>query len=186
MSVAKAYARALYESASEARVSSEEIRSYESQLKTFSDLINNSRELQIALLSGTTSPKEKEEVVAALSKKASFAPLLSNFLILLARKRRVDAVPAVLDAFIEVRLAAEGAVMGQLEAAEALAKADLDALTGAFERKLGKKVAFKTAIDENLLAGVKVTVSGVTYDGTLRSQLQRLRDRLVYGTEATH
>ena len=32
-----------------------------------------------------------------------------------------------------------------------------------------------------ILAGMKVTVNGVTYDGTLRSQLQKLRDQVAMG-----
>jgi F0F1-type ATP synthase delta subunit len=67
-----------------------------------------------------------------------------------------------------------------------LAEADIDTLTKAFSQKLGKKVAFRVAIDPSLLAGMKVTVNGVTYDGTLRSQIHKLRDHLAAGLPRAH
>ena len=55
---------------------------------------------------------------------------------------------------------------------------DVEALAKAFGKKLNKRVAFHVSTDPSLLAGMKVTVNGVTYDGTLRSQLQKLRDQI--------
>jgi hypothetical protein len=52
------------------------------------------------------------------------------------------------------------------------------ALSVAFGARIGRKVSFETHEDPSLLAGVKVTVGGVTYDGTMRSQLSRLRETL--------
>jgi F0F1-type ATP synthase delta subunit len=43
---------------------------------------------------------------------------------------------------------------------------------------LGRKVAFRVSTDPSLLAGVRVTVSGVTYDGTLKAQLEQLKDKI--------
>jgi F-type H+-transporting ATPase subunit delta len=90
-------------------------------------------------------------------------------------------LPAILESYNSVRLLAEGGVPGRLVAAEPVSDQDVQGLAQAFSKKLGKKVAFQVSTDPSLLAGMKVTVNGVTYDGTLRSQLQRLRDRLVAG-----
>ncbi len=85
------------------------------------------------------------------------------------------------EAFHVIRLAAEGGVAGRLEVAEVISEADVSQLAKAFSEKFGKKVAFRVSQDPSLLAGIKVTVNGVTYDGTLRAQIQKLRDRVADG-----
>lgn len=87
----------------------------------------------------------------------------------------------VRDELATTRLAAQGGIRGSLVAAEAMNPEDIQSLAKAFGKKLGKAVAFQVSTDPALLAGVKVTVNGVTYDGTLRVQLQRLRDGMVLG-----
>ena len=59
-----------------------------------------------------------------------------------------------------------------------LKDSDVQGLAQAYEKKLGKRVEFQVSVDPGLLAGLKVTVNGVTYDGTLRSQLDRLKENL--------
>jgi F0F1-type ATP synthase delta subunit len=65
-------------------------------------------------------------------------------------------------------------------------EADVKNLAKAFSEKLGKRVAFQSSTEPALLAGLKVTVNGVTYDGTLRSQIQKLRDYFVAGLPGAH
>jgi F-type H+-transporting ATPase subunit delta len=93
-------------------------------------------------------------------------------------------IEEITHAFNEVRLEAEGGILGRVVSADPMAANDLEDLSKAYSQKLGKRVAFSASVDPNLLAGIKVTVNGVTYDGTLRSQLQRLRDQLVLGAGA--
>jgi F-type H+-transporting ATPase subunit delta len=80
-----------------------------------------------------------------------------------------------------VRLASEGGILGQVISAEPMDQKDVESLAQSFSKKLGKRVTFKVSVDAALLAGMKVIVSGVTYDGTLQSQLQKLRDQVAAG-----
>ena len=120
-------------------------------------------------------------VVEKLAQAMSLSGALPSFLQLLARKNRLVILGQVRDALHRVRLDAEGGVAGQVVSAEPMDQKDIDSLAQAFSKKLGKRVAFKVSTDPSLLAGMKVTVNGVTYDGTLRSQLQKLRDQVAMG-----
>jgi F-type H+-transporting ATPase subunit delta len=184
MSVANTYAKALFQTARDRGPA--DLASVEPQLDQLIAVIESSREMQVALHSPVTSAKEKEGVVKALADKAQASPLVSQFVVLLARKGRVSALREVREAFAEVRLQAEGGVSGRLDVAEPVGDADVAGLAQAFSRKLGKKVAFRVNVDPSLLAGMKVTVNGVTYDGTLRAQLQRMRDQLTRGLAEGH
>jgi F0F1-type ATP synthase delta subunit len=54
-------------------------------------------------------------------------------------------------------------------------------ITQAFTQKLKRKVDFKVTTQPSLLAGLKVTVNGVTYDGSLLAQLERLKEEFTHG-----
>jgi len=186
MSAAKSYARALYEVAKDSGTSSEVMDQMETQMDLLQAFIAGSKDAKIALLGPITTVKEKTALIEDISQKLGFSSQLKEFLVLLARKGRLSLLSGIRDAFNSVRLTLEGGVAGRLVAAEAMGDADIGTLAKAFSHKLGKKVAFRVSTDPSLLAGMKVTVNGVTYDGTLRSQLQKLRDSFVTGLPGAH
>lgn len=182
MSVAKAYAKALFEKATETKKAAEAAQAcdeIEKQLDEFLAVLSGSKEAAVALVSPVTTSKDKAVVVQAIAAKMKLNPSVSQFLTLLAGKGRMGFLQDVRDVFSELRLTAEGGVSAHLTSAEPMSTADVESLAKAFSKKLGKKVSFRIATDPTLLAGVKVTVGGVTYDGTLRSQLVQLRDQFV-------
>lgn len=186
MSVARSYAKALFEAVLESKMPAADLNKIEIQLGSLIELLGSSKDLRTALFSPATSAREKMALMHELQKKLEFLKPLENFILLLARKKRLPLLSDIRDAFGAVRLEAAGGVRGTLISADLLSDQDGQNLAKAFSQKLGKKVVFKTFLDPSLLAGVKVTVNGVTYDGSLRAQLQRLRDRLVFGSSQVH
>ncbi len=186
MSLSKSYAKALFEAALEGKATSEALDLMGTHLDELSRMLQGSPDLRTVLTGPAASNQEKISIMQELARRMGVQPLLANFLTLMARKERLDIVAAVSEAYAQVRLEASGGVSGRVVSADPVEAADLAALSEAFASKLGKKVAFQTSTDPELLAGMKVTVNGVTYDGTLRSQLQRLRDRLVLNIGTAH
>jgi len=182
MSVSKSYAKAILESAKEMGLKSSDLDQIQSDLESFRKALNESAELNEALTSPVVSSQNKVDISEAVAAKMGFSQLTNHFVALVSRKGRIDMFDDIADSFMEVRLEAEGATMGAVVSAEVLQQSDLEELATAFSKKTGKKTVFKAEVDPNLLAGLKVTVSGVTYDGSLRAQLQQLRDQMVYGT----
>ncbi len=181
MSLAKSYAQALYQSASEAGSKSDALDQLAREFDSFLAAANSSSEAKIAIFSPVVTAKEKTAIIEEISKKFSYSRTMTNFLSLLARKGRLSELKDIREAYLAVRTEAEGGLTGRLESAEPLSPEDVQELSRSFSKKLGKPVAFQTSTDPDLLAGIKVSVNGVTYDGTLRAQLQQLRDRLVTG-----
>ena len=186
MSVTRSYAKALYETTKAlsngdgvsalSKTLSEQIF----QMDEFLKLLKGSKSLRIALMSPATSSKEKTGIICEISARARFPKLLQEFLCLLARKGRLSILSEILSALEEVRLEAVGGILGKLVSADSIAQPDIEALVWAFSKKLGKRVEFQVATDPSLLAGLKVMIQGVTYDGTLRCQLQKLRERMIF------
>lgn len=182
MSLSRSYAKALLEGAKEMGLKASDMDTIQSELDSFQKTMKESPELKEAMTSPVVSAQNKVDLSFAITQKMGLSKLAGQFIALVARKGRAEFFSDIVDAFMEVRLEDEGATMGLVVSADALQKADLEELASAFSKKTGKKTVFKTEVDANLLAGLKVTVGGVTYDGSLRAQLQQLRDQLVYGT----
>jgi F-type H+-transporting ATPase subunit delta len=185
MSVGRSYAKALLETATDYGMKAADLDKIETELETFASAMGGSSELTMALTSPVISSEDKVAVAEAIAAKMGLSRLTSQFLAMLSRKGRGAAIEEIADTFVSVRLESEGATLGMVVSADPLKKEDLEGLATAFTRKLGKKVVFKSSVEPSLLAGLKVTVNGITYDGSLRSQLQQLRDRLVYGKSGT-
>lgn len=181
MSVASSYSKALYQSAKEKNLSSGDLDRIENDLASFAATVAGSKSLEEALISPVVSAIDKVGITQKITEKLGLSKLAADFVALMAKKNRISSAGDILDGFRSFRLQAEGGIFGSVVSAEKLTTADIEDLSNAFSKKLGKKIVFKTATDPNLLAGLRVTVNGITYDGSLRSQLQQLRDRLVYG-----
>ncbi len=181
MSVASSYAKALLEVAVETSLSVEDVDTIEEEMSSFASTLSQSKEARVALLGAVTSQKEKIFLIDQICQQFKLTPLLAQFLGLLAKKGRLALLREIGGAFHTLRLASEGQIAGELVSAERMNETDVAILGKAFSEKLGKKVVFRLSTDPWLLAGLKVTVNGVTYDGTLRSQLQKLREQLTTG-----
>lgn len=179
MSVATSYAQALYEAAQEGN-QKEDLTSLVQDLSSLCTIIDQNKEVRVALVSPATSSKEKLQLIEALESKLKFSPLLGRFLQLLAKKGRLSFLSQIVSALEKVRMKASGGTLGELCSADPIDPSDIKEVADAFQKKLGKSVEFRVSTDPRLLAGIKVTVDGVTYDGTLRSQLDRLQNELIH------
>lgn len=150
------------------------------ELESVNALIEGSKELSVALVGPTVSGKEKAKIIDAISSKMKISSMAIKILTLLAKKRRLAKLPEILARMDEVRLASQGGIMGTVESADAMTEADLKDLAAIFTKKLKKPVEFRASVDPELLAGLRVTVNGMTYDGTLRAQLGQLKEKLTY------
>lgn len=176
MSVARTYAMALH-SVLGGDVAGQERAQQE--LAAVAEVLTARADLRAALGGPITTPAEKKALIAALCSKMGCHPALQKFLDLMVKKGRIGEVGAVALAFRAVRVESEGGVMGTLESADPVSDADLADLSAALAKRLNRKVSLVARVNSELLAGLRVNVLGTTYDGSLRSQLQRLKQKFL-------
>lgn len=183
MSVSSTYANALFEAATEMGLKSNELESIENELVSLEALLKGSKPLRAALESPIVSAQERIGVIDGLTKnwgKDRGLELLKRFLVSAVERGRFGKLPEIRKAYRKARLQLEGAVEGTIWSADPMKTSDVEGLAQAFGKKLSKKVVFQMETDSSLLAGMKILINGVTYDGTLRSQLERLRQELAH------
>jgi F-type H+-transporting ATPase subunit delta len=175
LSVARRYARALLEIALEKGSASE----VANRLREAADLLAGNAELRSILVHPAIGADKKKKIAAAVWGKSD--PLFLRLSQLLAERGRIEILPAIAAAYLDLWNDHRGIVAAEAVSAVPLAAAQHQALTAAAKKLSGREVDLSTTVDPQLLGGVVLKMDGRTYDSSVRAQLQRLRTVLASG-----
>jgi F-type H+-transporting ATPase subunit delta len=104
---------------------------------------------------------------------------LVKLLAMLADRSRLDLLHDLLDVYRERQLAHENIVKGTVTSAAPLAPEHIAALQRSLSGATGKQVQLDVAIDPALIGGVVARIGSTVYDGSIRTQLARMKQQLV-------
>ena len=146
------------------------------QLRSVAQMLANSAELRVALLTPAIQSSRKRAVMARLLSQS--APMIRNFAFVLIDHRRVGAVEEIREAFeqhLDERLGFVRAEVTSAAPLDARRSAEMEA---ALSRLTGKRMRLRFAVNPELLGGATARIGSTVYDGSLRGQLRELRRRL--------
>lgn len=143
--------------------------------------IRQSRDLLLFFQSPVISQKRKLEAIDALFAERVGSYVL-NVLRFLVEREREEFVLEIIDAVFELRREREGILVTSVHSAVDLSDGQRAALQSALERASGKRVETQYGVDAELMGGLTVRLGDTVYDGSVRRQLRRLRDRFVTGS----
>jgi F-type H+-transporting ATPase subunit delta len=169
--LAERYAAALFELADERH----DLDAVAGDLRELRAMLAASPELGRLVRSPVLSRGEQGKAMAALADSAKLSKLTTDFIAIVARNRRLFAVPAMIEAFLAKLAARRGEVTAEITAAQALSDAQQNALTDQLRRVVGSRVAIELRVDPSLLGGMIVKIGSRMVDGSLKGQLQRLQ-----------
>jgi F-type H+-transporting ATPase subunit delta len=169
--LAERYATALFELAEERRGLDE----VAGDLRQLRDMLEGSADFRRLVRSPVLSRDEQGRAVRTLAERAGLSELTRNFLGLVARNRRLFAVPAMIEAYLARLAARRGEITAQVTAAQPLSEIQLAAVNEQLKKAMGSKVAVEVKVDPALLGGLVVKVGSRMVDASLRSKLQRLQ-----------
>jgi F-type H+-transporting ATPase subunit delta len=104
--------------------------------------------------------------------------LTLNFLLLLARRRRVNLLSGILDACVELFDERAGVFIVEVRSAAELSKEQEGHLRARLAAYTGKEIRLRTRIDRKVRGGLIAQVGDTVFDGSLTTHLQRLHRRL--------
>jgi F-type H+-transporting ATPase subunit delta len=175
-SVARRYARALFSLASEDPAKG--VEAAFDQLSAVAHAFADNVALRALLQPGTPVSQQKA-LIDTLAPRLS--PLVGNFLRLLAERQRLDGLQQIALAFGGMVDQHLGRVRAIVTAPQPLSQHDLAQVEKALAAATHKKILLETLVDDSLIGGLTADVGGVLYDGSIRTQLARLRDELKAG-----
>jgi F-type H+-transporting ATPase subunit delta len=175
--VAKRYTRALFELAEEAG----QIPEVGADLQGLSDIIQAEETLRTALLSPLLSRSARAQVMSAVLEAAQPQAIVTNFLQVLLDARKLPCLPDIVAEYNRLADEGSGKVHGEAITALPLPPDAVAALAKALSAALKKEVILEARQDADILGGVVARVGNLVFDGSLRTQLQRMKDNLIKG-----
>ena len=173
--VAARYARALLEALS----NPQEAEKTDEFLSALGNAMDESDDFKALMLDPAVPSGVRLEVLVALADQHGGSEYLKNFLQTLVKHKRTGSLASIATVFHEEREAAAGIVPAEITTAVALSEDMTTRVKAALERATGKKVRLTSTIDPALLGGAVTRLGSTVLDGSLRSQLQQLRDKMM-------
>jgi F-type H+-transporting ATPase subunit delta len=169
------YAKALLDVA----VTESDPAQIERDLASIVRAITEHPELQRVITSPGTPPAARVNIVDALSERAQVQRPVARLLTLLADRGRLELLPDVLSVYRERLLAHSNVVQGSVTSATPLAADTLRALEASLSGATGKRVQLDATVDPAIIGGVITRIGSTVYDGSIRTQLAKMRQQLV-------
>jgi F-type H+-transporting ATPase subunit delta len=174
--VSSRYARALADTIADAKLDA--AKAVE-QLGSLVAAFQESRELREVWESPAIPVEQKRNLLDALTVRLGVTDRpIRNFIAVLFDQDRVSLLPEIARQLQTELNSRSGRIDAEIVSARELAPEQRSALLAEISRLTGKDVIPHYATDEKLLGGVKVRVGSAIYDGSVRGQLQRIRQQL--------
>jgi F-type H+-transporting ATPase subunit delta len=143
-------------------------------LQRLREMLVESADLERLIRSPVLSREEQARALTALGERAGFAPLTRQFLGLLAHKRRLFALPEVIEAYDAMLAEHRGEVGAEVVSAVPLSQEQLESVQRQLATAVGQSVKLSIAVDPSLLGGLLVRVGSRMIDASIRTKLHQL------------
>ncbi|MBX5105305.1 F0F1 ATP synthase subunit delta [Rhizobium lentis] len=169
--VAERYASSLFELALEEGA----VATVTADLDRFQAMLDESDDLKRFILSPVFSAEDQLKAIVAISEKAGISGFFANFLKVVARNRRLFALPGMIKAFRIIAASHRGEISAEVTSAHALSAEQENELKAALKGVTGKDVAIAVTVDPSILGGLIVKVGSRQIDTSLRTKLSTLK-----------
>jgi len=123
----------------------------------------------------------KRAVLDAVTERLGSTRQVRNFIAVLIDHRRLPLFSEILKHLEQELDYRQGFAEAQVSSARPLSDPEKQMLEAEITRMTGKKVRAKYEQDASLLGGALVQVGSTIYDGSVKGQLERIREQLVEG-----
>ncbi len=175
--VANRYSRALFETAKEY----ENIEKIMQDLEIMGELFEKSKDFKIIMETSAVSKDEKKKIIEELAKKFSFNIVSVNFFKLLIDKNKFKFIPTITEVFRKIYRDYKGLAEYEVISAIELDTSILDEIKNKLEEKTGKKIEISQKVEPDILGGLIVKTEGLIYDGSLKSHLLKIKEKILKG-----
>lgn len=165
------YATALYDLAHDAGA----LDAVGADLDRLKAMIADSADLRRLITSPLIARAAQARAMAALVERAGLGDLVRRFVGVIARNRRLAALPEMIATFFRLLALRRGETVAEIVSARPLTPAQEDAIGAAIRGAAGRKVSLELRVDPRLLGGLRVKVGSRLVDASLAAKLTRLQ-----------
>lgn len=169
--LAQRYAKALFDVALERKL----LEKARGELHDFVSRLEENPELSYFLRSPERSRAEKRQLVER-AMQDRYSNIFFNFLVLLINKGRIALYREVQQAFNELYDRHHRKVRALAVTAMPMAKSELETLQSDLAQALNRVLEIENRVDPAIVGGIVLNIEGKILDGSVRRQLERLRE----------
>jgi len=148
------------------------------ELRAIASLLNESVDLRRVWENPAFPAEQKRRVLDAIAQRDAISKQVRNLVAVLIDHRRVhflEPIVVQLEKELDARM---GFAEAQITSARALGDAEKREFEAQVEKLTGKKVRARYGQDPSLLGGAVVRVGSTIYDGSVKGQLERIREAI--------
>jgi F-type H+-transporting ATPase subunit delta len=173
-SIARRYAKALFSLA----VESGRVEAWSESLQSLGKAVQAAPELEDVLQNPAYDREQRRAVVAKLAEAMKLDAEPANLLFLLGDRNRLASLADIVGAFRELADQQLGRLRARVTSAVPLEDSAAAAIAEKLSASTKMQVLVERAVDPAILGGVVAQVGSHVYDGSLRAQLEDLRQTL--------
>ena len=175
-SLSRRYSKAIFELARETKRE----ESLGQEIETFLGVYSGS-ELPAVLNNPAFSLDSRKRILVEVARNVQLTPLSEHFLSLLLERDRLSFLPVIVTSYRRLLNAAKGRVEAKIMSATPLESEALERLVDSLRRVSGKDVVVHEESDPKLIGGLVIELEGKVYDGSVRTQLEKMTQRIGRG-----
>jgi len=141
-------------------------------------LFTGNSELQKALANPAVPVAAKRKVVESLVARTSPTPALGKLFMLLADRDRLGLVPELAEVYRERLMEHQQVINAELTTAVPLPAERVAQFEKRIAAATGRRVTMTASVDPALIGGAVARVGSIVYDGSIATQLAKMRERL--------
>jgi F-type H+-transporting ATPase subunit delta len=149
------------------------------QLDGFKNVLEGHEELREVLSSPGIPLIHKRPIVEKIATRLDISRIVVNFLLVLLERDRLDQLDEACDAFQEVLDRRSGIVRATVISARPLAQSIRERLEKTVGNLSGREVKLDYEVDGDLIGGLRLQLGSMVFDGSVRTQLEELRRRVL-------
>ncbi|QFS84296.1 ATP synthase subunit delta [Roseivivax sp. THAF40] len=172
--IAERYAAAVFDLAKE----SGSLDTLEANIDDLADTLAQSDDLRDLIHSPVYSRSVQGQAIRAIADKMGLMDVLKNTLSLMADKRRLFVLPAMIAQLRDMIADEKGIVTADVTSAVELSSAQSKKLAETLKAQVGRDVKIKATVDESLIGGLVVKVGSKMIDTSIRAKLNSLQNAM--------
>ena len=149
------------------------------QMKDFVELFESSHPLREILMDPSIPGEQKLSVLDAIAERNGMYREVRNFLAIVMDHQRLHELNGILTAYDQVADTDLGVTEAEVSTVHELNDEDRSELAAQVAKLAGTKVRIAYTLDPTLLGGAVVKIGSTVYDGSVRTQLEQMKQALV-------
>jgi len=175
--ISRRYAKALVALGAEAKM----VEQFGEELTRVASVFAEEDLLRLMMESPTFPLVKKTAILNEVTDTMKLSGGIKNFLGLLLEKDRLKYLSQIEGDYRKLADEMSGVLRARLKAASKLNNEQSAAIASALEKQTGKKIDITVEVDPSLIGGLQAEIAGQLFDGSIKTQLQRIEDTLKKG-----